>query len=243
MIFALYDYLCYRARSGRYSRNYSANHMAAAWDCPLPEQTLSLLTTGDILLYQSFNSISSWLIMYGTSSHVSHIGVYVSKGKIFHSTPPLGAILEDIKNTYSPATRILPLHMPSQIAVSVDIIAEQDELERLKMPYGYSAVISKALNIATARLAPFFRWRFFGDVFTAFLVADCLLFALTGIYGLTSLSLAYLLLVLTNLIRWKLKPLNLGENGPPCFGFLVMKANGGVPIIDPKHIPVIVNRL
>src|ERR1700722_9463451 len=86
MIFAVYDYVRYRRRVGPYARNSRASFMAAAWQEEIPAHVLKLLEDGDIIFMQDFGWVPSWLIMYATSTPVSHVGSYLSGDRIAHMT-------------------------------------------------------------------------------------------------------------------------------------------------------------
>lgn len=208
--------------------------MALAWNCPLPEPLLNTLNTGDLLLFQCYDSISSWLIMYGTQSHVSHIGIFVKPGKVLHALPKTGSKLENLQNMYSNSTLILPLHLPEEIK------ATEAELDAryTGIPYGYYDIISKAVKIFTARLTPFFQWPLFFDFAILLFLIDALLYQSTGYWGCTALIPVHFAVIIFNIFRWQKRPLDLfaSENGAPCMGLLLAKALGGHPLYDPRHM-------
>ena len=77
MIFAAYDYINYKKRTGPYGRSIKQSTMAMAWENGIPDSVIGVLEDGDPLFFLTFNSKTAWAIMYGTSSQVSHVGVYM----------------------------------------------------------------------------------------------------------------------------------------------------------------------
>jgi hypothetical protein len=56
MVFALYDYLQYRRKAGRYERdiNRSGSLMGRGFDGSIPKELLARLKPGDIICVQNF---------------------------------------------------------------------------------------------------------------------------------------------------------------------------------------------
>src|ERR1700722_16680069 len=85
MLFALWDYLNYRRRSGRYAKELRGDHgdyMAGAWDNTLPPHVISMLEDFVLLAFETFEDFSSWAIMYGTSSLVSHVAMFAKPANV-----------------------------------------------------------------------------------------------------------------------------------------------------------------
>jgi hypothetical protein len=218
MLFALYDYFHYRRRSGRYRRDINRDPMAAAWEGGIPDDILGLLSDGDILFFQTFDSVTSWGIMYGTSSLVSHVGFYFSGHRIGHAMPKKGVVLESISQYFKPNIRILPTTIPNKPA---SISPESFTARYEDIGYGYSIVTRKAINILLGRHWYYFRWKFFVDAAVALAFMDAPLLILLGYPILSWLVPLHFAVIIFNAVLWRIRPLSAYESGP---------LDGGAPV-------------
>jgi len=230
MIFALSDYYHYRRRSGRYARDIRAGPMAGAWENGIPPHVLAILSDFDALAFETFEFFGSWAIMYGTSSLISHVGMYKKPDQIVHMTAR-GLIIEPINNVFGPNVRILPLAWPPDKTKTVTM----DEAIRpyRETPYGWRVVRNKALKILSGRHWHYWRWRFFIDVALLLFVLDVPVRLVTGRFLLSWLVPAYLVVVLFNAVLWRFHPLRPDEkNGAPADIVRLVLSNGGTAILD-----------
>jgi hypothetical protein len=205
MTFALWDYLSYRLRRGRYGRNIRRNALAAGWENGIPNNILDVLRDGDGLAFLTFDSFLAWLVMYFTSTSISHVGIYAHPRRILHMTLS-GTALEPLSNYFRSNIWILPAKFPEapRAGRSVDDFYPEYAGKR----YSYWSAVWKGLNIIAGRNWPYFRWKFVVDlIFLMILVV----IPVWGADGLPFVGLAgacYGGLVLVNAIRWRLSPLH-----------------------------------
>jgi hypothetical protein len=201
MLFALADYLAYRRRSGRYSREKSRSPMAFGFDFELPPKAIAALRPGDAIFLLTFDSWLSWAVMYMTNSEVSHAAIYLGDGLISHATLG-GVVKEPVRSLYGRSCRLLPCLIGAsdeQRANLHSVVASQ-----LGQPYGWGIVLLKALRIMSARLWPLFRWTFVLDLAVLTIVADIAAFALSGrVIGFSAIVLLYLLVILWGGTAWR----------------------------------------
>ncbi len=233
MIFALYNYYHYKNRSGCYGRDLRNGPMSSAWENGIPDFVLNELEDGDILFFQTFNSISAWLIVYGTSSQVSHVGFYLKEKRIGHMVPP-ELTIEPIQNCFKENIRILPVKIGNAAIKEGKKFNVESFLEEIENKnYGYKTVFIKALKILSGRHWYYFRWKFFGDISLLLLILDSpfLLFLNQPIFSF--LIPVHFALILFNSVLWKYKPLGPdADNGAPVDGFRFVQAAGGMILGD-----------
>lgn len=230
MIFALIDYIAYARRSGRYSRDFKKSIMGGAFQGEAPANALNLLRPGDVLLVQTLDSPIAWLIMYLTTSEISHVTSYLGNGQIIHSTS-IGVSVDPIESLFGENTRVLP----TQWDMADDKRAEMAESLKTNLgrPYGWAAVLMKGLSILSARDWPYFRWRFAVDIVLLLLVIDlpALLFLHRPV--ITWLIPVYLLLIAAHWALWKVRPLKFSEwTGKPCDMLSIIQQSGGTLMFD-----------
>lgn len=91
MLFALLDYLKYRARKGPYS---TAAIRAQGGRLAVPENCPGFENFGPeyLFVYHRANSFTSWAVMYYTSSVWSHVGKFSENGNVIDATT--GGVIE-----------------------------------------------------------------------------------------------------------------------------------------------------
>jgi hypothetical protein len=85
MLFALFDYLQFARKKGRYGAEQRSNMAIAFEGCP-PAEAVEQMLPGDIFLTQRLDDWFSWAMMYFSSSSVDHCGIYVGGGEVMHMT-------------------------------------------------------------------------------------------------------------------------------------------------------------
>jgi hypothetical protein len=201
MFIALIDYLAYRRRSGRYSRERSQSAMAFGFDRELPPKAIAALRPGDAIFLQTFDSWLSWAVMYMTKSEISHAAIYLGNGLIFHATLS-GVVQESIESLYGARSRLLPCTIEAsdeQRAKLRVYIASQ-----LGRPYGWGIVFAKALRILFGRLWPLFRWTFVLDIAVLAITADLLFLLFTRRFIGVSIAIPlYLFAIFCGWLSWR----------------------------------------
>lgn len=188
--------------------------MGRAFDGRIPDKALAKLRPGDFLFVETFGWYVSWLIMYLTSSRISHCAMYVGSNQIFHATLN-GVCKEDLSVLFNANSRILPC------------ITSMTDDQRKKVPssvqslegttYGFDVVKEKALRIISGRDWKHFRWKFFVDIALIVLVLDVPVYLVVGWPVLSWLIPLYVALVGFNRLLWRLLPLPFNEfTGYPC---------------------------
>lgn len=214
MLFSLMDYRRYRNRTGRFARDIRKSVMGGAFEGSLPAKAFEILQPGDMLLVQTLGSPLSWLVMYLTSSEISHAAFYLGNRKIAHATLS-GVCVEPIDALLDPNTRILPGVLPIPANKRSEILLSIQGY--VGLPYGWIPALFKGIRILSGRDWPYFRWKFFADISALLLLLDLPLLVAFHRPVITWVAPVYLGIVLANALRWRWKPLKFdGWTGKPC---------------------------
>lgn len=207
MLFALFDYITYTRQAGRYSRT-SSDVMGCGFEGGLPDKIISILHPGDFLIVQGLGSYISWLVMYFTSSPISHVALYTGDRNIFHATLS-GSLTEPIDSLFAKKSRILPVH------IHIDDSMREKFLENLlsfnNVPYGWPLIALKSFRIISGRDWPYFRLRFALDITIILLALEIITFNLVEHPTFAFFIPLYFMLIAFNRYLWKIKPLKLDE--------------------------------
>lgn len=85
MLCAVFDYLTYRLKKGRYSDEYlRSQHLLPADENHFPD--LSVVKPGSVLFYHPTNSFLGWLVMYYTDGFISHCASVVDDNAVVDCT-------------------------------------------------------------------------------------------------------------------------------------------------------------
>lgn len=232
MLFALLDYLKFRSQEGRYSRNNSTEPMSYGFEGRLPEKIIRELKPADSILFASFNSWIAWLIMYLTSSQVSHVAMYIGDRRIVHATLS-GVAIEPIESLFERKARMLVtrLRIHSGAADSFDESMVRDLIDR---PYGYFTAVKKGLRILFGRDWLMFRWKFFADLVLLLVLLDVPFWLTLGSPIISTAAFALLAVVLANAVIWRIYPLPrfLADTGYPKDMLEIVVRMRGLVIID-----------
>lgn len=230
MFFAFADYLHYLYRRGRFARHPDTSIMTGAFEGSLSPQVLAVLRPGDLIFVETLDWSPSWLIMYLTSSEISHVAIYVGNGEVVHAT--LDGVRTDPITSLQGNARLLPCIWPMPDEKRLEV-AEMLRISFEGVPYGWAAVRLKAWRILSGRDWPYFHWKFCADIAIFVFAADTPLFLLMGHPVLTFLLPLYLILVLFNALRWRVSPLQFSEwTGKPVDILRMLQANGGHFVVD-----------
>jgi hypothetical protein len=233
MLFAAIDFFAYKRRSGRFSREHGTDLMCGAFESELPAGLVAHLEAGDLLLVGFFGWWASWLIMYLTSSQISHVAIYAGEGRIIDATLG-GSQLSSIKSLFAPGTRIVACRVPIP---SERRPSPQSFSNYVGIPYGFQHVYRKALRILLGRDWPYFRWRFFVDTSLLFVVADLPFLILLRTPVFSWLVVLYLALIAFHAWLWPRRPFNPdAAHGKPADAVPWMLSVGARFLLDP-HSP------
>lgn len=234
MIFAAIDYCRYVRRKGRFSRDFRKSVMGGAFQGDYPVKAIAMMQTGDFFLVQTLNSRIAWLVMYLTSSEVSHVAMYAGNSEIIHATFG-GVVKAPAQSLFTPNARVLPAKLELTDEVRADL--PQSNAKMLGHPYAWSVVFRKGLMILTGRDWGYFRWTFAADIALSILLLDVPLILALGFPVLSWLFLGYLITLVCNRIIWSFKPLKFSaETGKPCDMLTVVKRSGGTLMFDAYNI-------
>ena len=137
--------------------------MCGAYVGSLPEEVLLMLEHGDPILVGDFGWWVSWLIMYLTNSHISHVALYVGDGKIMHATLR-GAEIAPIESLFGPKVRLLAGKAPIPPERRNPMAWKDARKFVVGRRYSVLLVICKGLLIMLGKQQPCFRWRLSADV-------------------------------------------------------------------------------
>lgn len=204
--------------------------MGAAFQGQPPIKAIRLLQPGDVLLVQTLGSPISWVIMYLTTSEISHVASYLGDGQIIHATSA-GVSIDPIESLFDQDTRVLPTKWDIPDSDRAKMVGSLRS--HLGTPYGWSAVLLKGLLILSGRDWPYFRWRFAADITLALLILDLPALALLHRPVLTWLIPLYLSLIAFHWLFWKVRPLKFTEwTGKPCDMLSIVQHSGGTLMFD-----------
>lgn len=228
MFFALKDYLNYKNKTGRFSRNYKASDMGAAFQGQIPQKALNLLSPGDVIFFQTLNCWISWLIMYLTKSEISHVAIYTGNNLITHTTLS-GVISEPIQGLFDENIRLLPCIVPLEKEHRKKVLPLTEEI--LGSPYSLASVIKKSFRIINGRDWYYFRFSFILDATLILLAIDIPIIFFTGHFLFSWLLIFYLICIPINGILHIIKPLKFNENTAKPIEFFDMFVDQGASLL------------
>lgn len=158
--------------------------------------------------------------MYATNGFASHVATYLDAGRIIHTMPKTGVVIQPIDVLFGEKIRLYPVFSlewfdffdlptrsfkkdPKQF-VGYRIAALQ--LQSLGTPYGYRMVARKAARIFLGRDWELFRFKFLADTIITAGAADLVLYLASGLILFWLLSAAHSLAVAINRLRYWLTP-------------------------------------
>ena len=203
MIFLLSDYRNYLRKTGRYARHYR-NFMGGAFQGRIPDEKIDAMKPGDLLFVQTLGSRLSWLIMYLTSSEVSHFAAYAGDRRIVHATTNAGVIEEPIEALFDENTRVLVAQLEGTSIARKDVAESKKKI--LGAPYGHDVVRYKAYQILFGRDWRHFKWKFAADLILTLLLIDLPIVLVLGSPVISWLVPVYLLVLAFNALLWRFLP-------------------------------------
>lgn len=239
MVFALYDYVQYRRKRGRYIRdiNKSGSFMGRGFDGSIPNELITLLKAGDIICVQSFDWWLSWFIMYLTSSSISHVAQYLGNGQIAHMGLD-GLAIEPVERLFRPQARFLPViwfFTPEERAkIPGAVNSLKDDVY-----YDTRILLRKGLRILSGRAWQSYRWKFLLDIGFFILILDTLLYVALKSHVLLWLIPICLTILLLNWLRWLKRPVRT-EDPEELINWL-FRTGRGMPLLD-IHLSRILSR-
>jgi hypothetical protein len=196
MLFALVDYLNYRAERGPYSANAIESQGGHLADKHLTYR-IEALRPADLFFYHGRGSLLSWAVMYFTHSIWSHVGTCVGDGKIVDATT--SGVVEHRLTDYLDGRGYLAFRTVQGISDEQRADVARYARSTVGAGYNWSGVFRLFGAIITGYHAHF-RWRFAVDVliFAAMLATLGLLWPPLSIASFAS-AIVYLRLLL---ISW-----------------------------------------
>ena len=206
--------------------------MCGAFNESLPDILVYSLEPGDPIVSGNFGWWVAWLIMYLTSSQISHIAFYAGNRKIIHQTlgGPLYGSIEDL---FGPSERLLAIKMPPLEDGRQKMLLGPSSIPKdTKKPYPTGLVINKGLQILTGRDGRRFRAKFLADILLIITLISSPLFFISA-WIVAFLCFGYIAVVAVNLIISHYNPLPADDkHGAPCDALWVFPQIGGVPLVD-----------
>lgn len=216
MIFALFDFIQYRLRKGRYGADQKDAAMGGLSHYgEVPEHVINELRPADLFFTQRLDSIMSWGTMYFGSSSVDHIGVYVGSGQILHMT--LSGPRRHSLNVVARGARVLVVR-PTLRAAQESFFGLNPGGEYRRADGGYQDRSSAFWHVLSPRMQLFFylpriltgyypakyKWQFTADIFLAALLLDAPLWF--GFHAVIALPITGIAAARTayNLLRYRL---------------------------------------
>jgi hypothetical protein len=202
MIFAAFDYAHYRRQTGRYTPNIGINIMAAGYIGAEFAEALPKINPGDLLVIETFDSFLAWLVLYFTSSHMSHLALYAGDEMIAHATTA-GVRLDPVSVLYNAKNRIVAFSIPP--AKIIKPFTPEIFKDLIGQPYGWRAVVFKGRRILSGRDWNSFKWKFFADFALIYALTDVTILGLERRYmpiGST-FALCYLLTIVACYVRFR----------------------------------------
>lgn len=230
MIFAIFDYIQYRRRAGRYQRdiNKSGSLMGRSFNGKIPGEIIARLRPGDLICIQNFDWWVSWAIMYLTGSSISHVAFYLGDGVIGHMTLD-GAVKEPVERLWKSDARFLPFIWFMSDRQRQLIEASMDELSAV-VYYDCWLLVRKALRILSGRAWGSFRWTLFADVVFSTALLDLVTVLVVGIPVFSALLVPYTLLLIVNRLRFTQEPVLAGSPEELING--LFRTGRGTPLLD-----------
>src|SRR5689334_25395916 len=99
MFCAVWDYVCFRRRAGRYHPRAMYGIYALASRNKLPEFAASGLSGGDAVFMGAFQGWRAWAVMYVAGAPISHVASCLGSGQIIHATTA-GVTIDSITSLY-----------------------------------------------------------------------------------------------------------------------------------------------
>lgn len=212
MLYALYDYIQYKTRNGKYGDDPDQNMMAMGHLGKVSNTSLDQLEEGDIILTQKLDSIMSWGVMYFGSSLIDHIAFYIGNGRILHMT--LAGSKVHKLSVFNKHTRILPVraHFPKaekKTNVSGEIKTTTENRSRKTLSHYLPPkfqLVWAAIRVMFGLHQDRFRWKFLIDCIVIYTLLDLTTYFGTGYVLFFILSLIQILSVFLNkVLYWNKK--------------------------------------
>lgn len=208
--------------------------MGGAFQSDAPPKATYLLRPADTLLVQTLDSATSWLVMYLTSSEISHVAAYYGNGQIIHSTSA-GVSIDPIESLFNQNTRVLLTQWNYSDDERAAVVKRLEDLPDMR--YAWDVVFFKGIRILSGRDWPYFRWRFAADIAIVTVALDLPALLLLHQPVLTWLIPCYLALIIFHWLFWKIKPLPFNDRtGKPCDMLRIIEGSGGAIIFDAYEV-------
>jgi len=210
MLFALFDYIQFARRTGRYGPNQNSN-MAIAFEGPPPSEALADMLPADLFFTQRLDDWFSWAMMYFSSSSVDHCGIYVGDGKVVHQT--FRGVKEHRLDFVAEGARFLVVRLDTRSFERVDKKKEDEEPEHpdgmpklsLYQRFPPRAQLTwVAVKIVLGFYPERFRWKFLGDVGMMAALLDAGTIWFSGFPYALTIAAVLAVIAAGNQLRWRI---------------------------------------
>jgi hypothetical protein len=170
MLFALFDFLQYRAERGHYSHDAIVAQGGILANDALRER-IGKLGAADIFFYHGRGSALSWAVMYFTNSIWSHVGTCVGGDRIVDATT--SGVIEHSLADYLDGRGYLDFRTVEGITDEQRAAVASHARSTVGAGYNWVGVLRLYAAIITGYHASF-RWRYVADVLIALMFLSAL---------------------------------------------------------------------
>ncbi|MCE9793836.1 NlpC/P60 family protein [Shewanella indica] len=192
-MFILLDYILYRFQLGKYSIKAKRNRhpINLSWEGDYEPVLEDILTHGDLLFFANDNSTISWLVQYFTKTDISHTGIYVGGGKVFHATLS-GSRIDHLSTFFGKGRHVVPVIMQSLIKKGSSP-SQPDLSMKVGMPYPIKSVILRGARYLIGIPWRKFRFTYVIDIIILLSIITVIAFGSNFVFPLAILSVAYII--------------------------------------------------
>jgi hypothetical protein len=198
----LFDLLSFKFALGRYSidairKRYPLN---LSWEGVYEPVLEEILHEGDVVFLTNRHSLISWLIQYFTKTDISHCGVYVGNGNIFHATLSGNGVIP-LRFFFDNGYNIMPVIFDNNVddIKNTNKNIKYDDL--LKLDYPIVSVIKRGLLILIGIPWRKYRFSYLVDIVVLQLIIMILPFREKLIMPFSCITVLYIILVLISYLR------------------------------------------
>lgn len=190
-MFILLDYILYRFRLGKYSIKAKRNRhpINLSWEGDYEPVLEDILTSGDLLFFANDNSTISWLVQYFTKTDISHTGIYIGDGKVYHATLS-GSRIDHLSTFFGKGRHVVPVIMQSLIKPN-----QPDLSVNVGLPYPIKSVIFRGARYLIGIPWRKFRFTYVFDMIILLLIITAITFGSDFIFPLAMLFVAYIIII------------------------------------------------
>ncbi|MCS6237515.1 C40 family peptidase [Shewanella baltica] len=160
-----------------------------SWEGDYESVLEDILTSGDLLFFANDNSTISWLVQYFTKTDISHVGIYIGDGKVFHATLS-GSRIDHLSTFFGNGRHVVPVIMPSLIKKGSTL--NQPDLS-VGMPYPIKSVIFRGARYLIGIPWRKLRFTYVFDMIILLSIITAIAFGSDFVFPLAMLLVAYII--------------------------------------------------